>query len=87
MNEVRGINRHEWKHVAHASPDDFKMLVAAEEWKTLDNLAAKVRHYADVIEPTEDQLDFLALYDLLSDQMEANPTVFPAWIVRLVRGE
>lgn len=37
MNKITGINRHERRYVAKATKHDFTMLVAAQEWKVLDN--------------------------------------------------
>lgn len=86
MSDIHGITRHEWKFVAKASRADFELLVAAEEWKVLDNLAEKVRYYGTQFEPEDGHQDFLDLYDYtvayLADHNELPPAV-----QKLIRGE
>ena len=82
-----GIDSKQWRHVARACADDFKLLVAAEEWKVLDILYGKIKLYLETVDPSEGQQDFVDLYEAALEYMEANGGNPPPWVVRLVRGE
>ncbi|PLC03435.1 hypothetical protein CY658_21710 [Variovorax sp. RO1] len=86
MTDIHGISRKEWKFVANASRADFELLVAAEEWKVLDNLAEKVRYYGTQFEPEAGHQDFLDLYDYTSEYLTQHGELPPA-VQKLVRGE
>lgn len=80
------ITRHEWRLVTSASPSDFKLLVANEAWQVLDKLADKVRRYSEEFEPSDNQMEFLGLYDWLTEYIDANGNL-PQSCVELVRGK
>lgn len=71
--------------VLSASAEDFKLLIAAQEWKLLDAMAGEVRQYTEQFEATPGQLDFLGLYDHTTDYLHEHRQLPPA-VVKLVRG-
>lgn len=86
MNNVDRITRHEWRYVANASRADFELLVAAQEWQVLDNLAAKITYYGEkVAELSPDQQDFLDLCQYTTEYLEANGQL-PSPLAALVAG-
>lgn len=86
MSDVHGISRQEWKFVANASRTDFELLVAAEEWRVLDNLANKVRYYGTQFEAEEGHQDFLDLYDYSCEYLAQHSELPPA-LQKLIRGQ
>lgn len=84
----QGITNEQWQHIRDVSSDDFRTLVAAQEWKIIDIMYSKLQQCIDSgIECTQGHLDFCDLYNAALEYIDANDHKPPPWFVKLVRGE